>query len=94
MFEGFSNFINETFGPPLEKIFHPTHAVFDAIPEDLWTYFAKGSAVGLFVLAMIWVFLLKREYVNIDAPTKHVWHDLRFWTIVSMLPHVIVYIML
>ena len=42
---------------------------------------------------MIWVgVVLKNEYVNLDQPGKHIWTDLRLWTVISMLPHVVVYL--
>jgi len=70
------------------RIFQPTNA-FLAARYMPW---ARIVAVGFFVGTMIWVFVgLKRAYVNLDAPGKRIWHDLRFWTIVSMLPHVVVY---
>jgi len=88
-----SNSIDAMFGPFLRGIFAPTNAVFDAIPEGLAPVLAKTSAVALFVGAMAWVwFGLKSEYVNLDAPSKKPWHDLRFWTVVSMAPHVLVYL--
>jgi len=81
--------INRIFGPVLMRIFQPTNE-FLASAYMPW---ARIVAVGFFVGTMVWVFVgLKRSYVNLDAPSKHVWHDLRFWTIISMLPHVIVYL--
>lgn len=87
-----SESINNIFGPAMRAIFAPTNAMFDAIPEDAAVIVAKASAVSLFIAAMIWVFTLRKEYVNLDAPGKSPWFDLRFWTILSMLPHVIVYL--
>jgi len=83
-----SSGINGLFGPMLKPIFHPI----DTALASVYMPYAQIVAIGYFVGTMIWVFMgLKREYVNIEAPSKHVWHDLRFWVIVSMLPHVIVY---
>ena len=90
--ERFSEIINDLFGPMMRTIFRPTNAAFSAIPPETAVILGKVCAVGLFVVAMVWVFLLKREYVNLDAPGNKPWHDLRFWTVVSMLPHVLVYI--
>lgn len=59
-----------------------------ALPPLVWTL----SAVGLFLAAMAWVFMLKKEYVNVDSPGKGPQYDLRFWTVISMTPHIIVYL--
>ncbi len=84
-----SEAINNIFGPTLMRVFHPMNA-FLAARYMPW---ARIVAVGFFVGTMVWVFVgLKRAYVNLDAPSKRIWHDLRFWTVVSMLPHVIVYL--
>lgn len=80
--------INGLFGPVLKPVFHPI----DAVLSSFYMPYAQLVAIGYFVGTMVWVFVgLRREYVNIEAPSKHVWHDLRFWTIVSMLPHIVVY---
>ena len=72
----------------LRAIFNPLDGPLSALPPLVWTL----AACGLFLGAMIWVFTLKKEYVNIDSPGKGPRYDLRFWTVVSMLPHVIVYL--
>ena len=54
--------------------------------------FARFVALAFFIGTMIWVYTgLKKEYVNLEAPNKHFWCDLRLWTVVSMLPHLVVY---
>lgn len=58
-----------------------------AAPPWIWTV----CSLGLFLLTMVWAFTLRKEYVNLDAPHKGVLYDLRFWVIVSMLPHLVVY---
>ena len=85
-----TEFIRDNFSGPLAAFFHPINDLFTPIPVIWW----KLCAVGLFVAAMVWVYLLKREYVNIDAPGKGILYDLRFWTIMSMLPHVLIYLWL
>jgi len=42
--------------------------------------------------AMVGVLTMKKEYANIDSPGDGPRYDLRFWTVVSMTPHVIVYL--
>ena len=86
--------INRIFGPPLRTIFDPFNRMFESISPDTAYLLSKIFVVLLFVIPMIWVFLLKKEYVNIDAPNKRFWNDLRFWTIISMTPQIIIYLWL
>jgi len=80
--------INETVGPPLRKVFEPLD---DYLARGYMPW-ARIVALGFFIGTMVWVFVgLKRQYVNLEAPSKKIWYDLRFWTIVSMLPHLVVY---
>ncbi|HOJ33219.1 MAG TPA: hypothetical protein PKY35_05625 [Candidatus Hydrogenedentes bacterium] len=90
-----SSAINEAFGPLLRPIFKPIDTFLSGLSA-----FPRASrivpslvAIGYFVGTMVWVFVgLKKQFVNLDAPSQRIWHDLRFWTIVSMLPHVVVYL--
>ncbi len=86
--ERFAEWVTETFHGPLSSIFNPIDSVLTPIEPVWW----KVSAVALFVGAMIWVFSLDRKYVDLDRPNRQIWTDLRVWTIVSMLPHVVVYL--
>lgn len=87
--------INESFGPLLRPIFRPIDTFLSSLSA-----FPRASriipslvAIGYFIGTMVWVFVgLKKQFVNLDAPSNKIWHDLRFWTIVSMLPHVVVYL--
>lgn len=72
----------------LATIFHPINQLFVPIGPFWW----KASAVGLFLGAIIWVFTLRKEYVNLDAPKPGLLYDLRLWTVVSMAPHILIYI--
>lgn len=88
-----SETINEIFGPIFRGIFGPTNRLLSAIPESVEPGVAKACAAALFIAAMVWVWVgLKKQYVNLDAPSSKPWHDLRFWTVISMAPHVIVYL--
>ncbi|MEA3364158.1 MAG: hypothetical protein U9Q79_00840 [Candidatus Hydrogenedentes bacterium] len=83
-----SNDINRIFGPPLRWFFHPI----DEFLAGFYMPTARIIALGFFIGTMVWVFVgLKEEYVNLEAPGKRFWYDLRIWTIVSMLPHLVVY---
>ncbi len=86
--ERFSSGVSHFFQPILQPIFTP---ISDAMAH-VYEPWATGCAVGLFILAMLWVcFGLRKEFVNLDAPHKGILYDLRVWTVLSMLPHVIVY---
>jgi len=81
--------INNVFGPMLRVVFQPI----DQLLTPIYMPWARIVAVGYFVGTMVWVYVgLRREYVNVEAPSNHFWHDLRFWTVVSMILHVIVYL--
>ncbi|NUM54962.1 MAG: hypothetical protein HUU46_15045 [Candidatus Hydrogenedentes bacterium] len=82
-----SDFVTPVFKPILEPVLSPIHGAI----ENLYEPWATAGAIALFIGAMIWVFTLNKDYVNLDAPSKHFYHDLRFWTIASMVPHLIVY---
>ncbi len=80
--------INGSFGPAMQRVFKPMNPVLSLGYPAL----ARIGALAFFIGTMVWVFVgLRREYVNLEAPSKKPWHDLRFWTIVSMLPHLVVY---
>lgn len=84
----FSDFCTAVFQKPLKLFFDPYNELMNQVPPVWW----KVSAIGLFVGTMIWVICLKVEYVNLDAPSKKWYHDLRVWTVLSMLPHVCIYL--
>jgi hypothetical protein len=88
MLESLNSVIDGVFGPPLRWFFGNVNAVLDTVYMPT----ARIVAVGFFIVTMIWVYFgLRKDYVNLEAPSKHFWADLRLWTIVSMLPHIIVY---
>lgn len=83
------NAFNEMLRPFLEAVFLPINSMLGPVYQP----YAKICAIGYFVGTMVWVFVgLRRQYVNLEAPSRKPWHDLRFWTIVSMLPHIVVYL--
>ena len=55
------NFATRVFGPLLKPVFEPINSALGAIPTMPW---ARVCALGLFIGAMIWVWMLKREYVD------------------------------
>jgi len=91
MLDALTEAINQFLGPLLKQVFHPI----DDLLAGAYMPWAKIVALSYFVGTMIWVWVgLKKEYVNLEAPSQHLWHDLRFWTVLSMMPHVIVYLYL
>lgn len=89
MEEKLTQTITGIFFPVLNFIFSPMNGWL----SSFYMPWARIVAVGLFVGAMLWVYFgLNEKYVNLDAPGKHFWTDLRLWTVLSMLPHVLVYL--
>ncbi len=80
--------IDATFRGFFQRIFHPINDIFLHIGPFWWTL----AAVLLFLGAILWVWTLRKEYVNLDAPRQGILYDLRVWTILSMLPHILIYI--
>ena len=83
-------FINNTFGPLFHTVFEPINLAI----MDVYMPWARILAIGFFVGTMIWAFMLRKEYLQIDAPSKSIVADLRVWTVISMLPHVVIYFLL
>lgn len=86
--EAFSGFMKAHFAPSLRAILSPLDAWLNSLPD--WS--GKVCALGLFVLACLWVFTLKREYIYLGAPDKAGWRDLRWWAVVFLLPYVAIYL--
>ena len=82
-------FCKEVFYPILHPVFAPIDRFLNTIPTNPW---ATVCAISLFVTAWIVVgVVVKESYVNRGRPNKAIWTDLRIWTVISTLPHVIVY---
>lgn len=81
-------FISNTFSGPLSALFHPIDTILTPIGPGAYKFFA----VGLFLATICWVmFILNEKYVNLDRPKKGIIYDLRLWTLVSMVPHMLIY---
>lgn len=83
--------IDATMGPIFRPMFRPINEAIARIPTASEPVVATEVAVMLFQVAVLLVLFLRPEYVNIDRPRRRFWYDLRLWTIVSMLPHMIIY---
>ena len=76
------------FQPYLKPVFQPMNVWLGSF----YMPWARIVTLAFFIGTMLWVgLILKKEYVNLDAPSKHFWADLRLWTVISMLPHLVVY---
>lgn len=81
------------FGKLWEPIMVPLFRPVNAVLANTYMPWARISSVGLFVAAMVWVcFFMDKEYVNLGRKKKTIWTDLRLWTVISMLPHIFVYL--
>lgn len=85
----FLDWLGKTFEPIIGPIFRPISKFL----EKTYQPWAKICALGLFIGTMLWVWGgMKKEYVNLGRTKESIWTDLRWWTIFSMLPHIIVYL--
>ena len=85
----FGRLVTAIFKPILSPIFTPINNLLNSIDPAPW---GTIGALALFFGGMIFVFSLRKEYVNLDAPGKGPLYDLRIWTVLSMTPHVIMYL--
>ena len=79
----------------LTLVFPILNPIFSPMNRWLTSFYmpwARIVTLAFFIGTMLWVgVVLKKEYVNLDAPSRHFWADLRLWTVISMLPHLVVY---
>jgi len=86
----FTDWIRETLGPPLKSLHEPIDNWLGSLPMSV----AVGCAIGLLVVAGIWVWTLKREFIFRGAPDQQWWRDLRLWSMAVLLPYIAIYILL
>lgn len=72
----------------------PLHDVIDRWLLAIPITWARYVVVAMFALAALWVLSLKRDYVYLGAPDTRRWRDLRLWTVLFLIPYVIVYLVL
>ena len=72
---------------PLRAAHQPLDNWLDSLP--MWV--AQICAIGLFVVAGLWVMTLSRDFVFLGSPSKSRWRDLRLWSIALLLPYIVVY---
>lgn len=84
----FTQAVTSTFQPILKPVFEPINGFLASHYQPTATI----CAMLLFASAIVMVFRLKKEYVNLDAPGPQWYFDLRLWCIVALLPHAAAYI--
>ncbi len=55
-------------------------------------HWARIIFIALFVLIAVAVFLLPQEYVFRGAPNRAPWRDLRYWALLNVVIHTVVYL--
>jgi len=90
MWQAFQNSARETLGPPLKSLHEPIDNWLGSLPMSV----AMACAVGLFVLAGIWVWTLRADFIFRGAPDRSRWRDLRIWSMVVLLPYIAIYLLL
>ncbi len=88
--ERFQATLRASLGPPLKHLQEPVDAWLGRLP--MWV--AMTCAVGLYVVALIWTWLLPREFIFRGAPDQARGADLRIWATVVILPYIAVYLWL
>jgi hypothetical protein len=66
----------------------PLDRMLDAIPMGV----AQAIVIGLFVVAAVVCCCLRRKYVYMGAPDQKAWRDLRLWSVLLVIPYILVYI--
>jgi len=82
--------LQDALGPPIKALHGPVDAWLGSLPMSV----AVACTMGLYVVAMVWVWVLRREFVFRGAPDQRWWRDLRIWSTVVLLPYIAVYIWL
>lgn len=82
--------LRDTCGPPLKALHTPIDKWLGAVPMS----FAMVCAIGLYLIAVVWVWGLKKEFVFRGAPGKGWLYDLRIWATLVVIPYVVAYLLL
>lgn len=81
--------LRATLGPPLKALHTPIDNWLGSLPMSV----AMACALGLYAIAVIWVWRLQKEFVFRGAPDQKKWRDLRIWATLVVVPYVAVYIL-
>jgi len=88
--ETFCAWLRDTLGPPLKSLNEPIDQWLGSLPMSV----AVACAVGLFVVAGIWVWTLRTDFIFRGAPDRKWWRDLRIWATIVLVPYIAVYLLL
>jgi len=88
--EQIDRFMRTTLGPPLKGLHEPIDAWLGSLPMGV----AMVCALGLYAIAVVWVWTLPREFVFRGAVNEKPWRDLRIWATLVVIPYVVVYLLL
>ena len=79
---------------PLKKFHEPIDSWLGSLPMSV----AMSCAIGLYLIAAIWVWRLNRSFIFRGAPSGdgnyQARYDLRIWATLVMIPYVVIYIIL
>ena len=87
--ESLGNFIRQALGPPIKALHQPIDDWLGSLPMST----ALACAIGLFVVAGIWVWTLRTEFIFRGAPGRRWWCDLRIWATLVLLPYIGIYLL-
>lgn len=90
MIERIDALLRGTLGPPLKALHDPIDHWLGSLPMGV----AMACALGLYAIAVVWVWTLRREFVFRDAPGESRRFDLRIWATLVVVPYVAIYIWL
>ena len=88
--EALKQTLRQILGPPLKAFHAPIDQWLGRLPMSV----AMACAVGLYVVALVWVWGLSREFVFRGAPDSHWWRDLRIWATAVVIPYIAIYLLL
>ena len=87
---GVDEFLRTTICPTLKSLQTPIDTWLASLPMSV----AMGCALGLYCIAVLWVWTLKKKFVFRGAPDANQWRDLRIWATLVVVPYVVVYVLL
>ncbi len=85
---GVADVMRNILGPHLKSIQQPIDEWLGELPMSV----AMVCCIGLFVVALLWVWTLKRDFIFRGAPGTERWRDLRIWATLVVIPYILVYL--
>ena len=82
-----TEWLRSELGPPLKKIQQPIDEWLGTLDMSV----AMICCLGLFGLALCWVWTLKKDFILKGAPDNAWWRDLRIWATLVLVPYITVY---